>query len=340
MLLRRKYPYAAEPYLNEKGRIFEKFAATIRVNRPAFAAVPDEDGGWKEERCAWHGVAFYASRTLGSGMAFLFYFAVLLFAAASAVFGLDLMTSPLPQHPTKPAVTASADAPQQAQKVATRDNEKAKSKPGERKSEVRTVYPPSNPALAAVVAKQNEAKAGAQKSPEPQSAHPGADARTQQASAQPRENVAAPSEASSARAEATGSTPPKLTESAATVDQPGAEQAANRCNVQACASAYQSFRASDCTYQPYEGPRRLCTKSAASPRVAPQAASQDRRQLRREADRNASLRDAARRAHAMRNPDDRYDAYDDASIFGSFFGRHNRRVIVVPDDRYDDYYYR
>jgi hypothetical protein len=32
------------------------------------------------------------------------------------------------------------------------------------------------------------------------------------------------------------------------------------CDIQACTAAYQSFRASDCTYQPYSGPRRACTK--------------------------------------------------------------------------------
>jgi penicillin-binding protein 1A len=30
------------------------------------------------------------------------------------------------------------------------------------------------------------------------------------------------------------------------------------CNVRACASAYSSFRESDCTYQPFTGPRRVC----------------------------------------------------------------------------------
>jgi hypothetical protein len=34
----------------------------------------------------------------------------------------------------------------------------------------------------------------------------------------------------------------------------------NRCDVQACASAYRSFRASDCTYQPFDGVRRACEK--------------------------------------------------------------------------------
>jgi penicillin-binding protein 1A len=32
------------------------------------------------------------------------------------------------------------------------------------------------------------------------------------------------------------------------------------CNVQACARAYRSFRVEDCTYQPYQGPRRYCTR--------------------------------------------------------------------------------
>ncbi len=37
------------------------------------------------------------------------------------------------------------------------------------------------------------------------------------------------------------------------IDQP-------RCNVSLCESYYQSFRASDCTYQPYSGPRQYCAR--------------------------------------------------------------------------------
>src|SRR5262245_47697518 len=33
-----------------------------------------------------------------------------------------------------------------------------------------------------------------------------------------------------------------------------------RCNVDACTAAYRSFTPADCTYQPSNGPRRLCTK--------------------------------------------------------------------------------
>ena len=32
------------------------------------------------------------------------------------------------------------------------------------------------------------------------------------------------------------------------------------CNVSACARAYRSFQASDCSYQPSGGPRRRCAK--------------------------------------------------------------------------------
>jgi hypothetical protein len=33
-----------------------------------------------------------------------------------------------------------------------------------------------------------------------------------------------------------------------------------RCNVSLCESSYQSFRASDCTYQPFSGPRQYCAR--------------------------------------------------------------------------------
>jgi 1A family penicillin-binding protein len=38
------------------------------------------------------------------------------------------------------------------------------------------------------------------------------------------------------------------------------EPEAVACNVRACSRAYRSFRASDCTFQPYNGPRKLCEK--------------------------------------------------------------------------------
>ena len=39
-----------------------------------------------------------------------------------------------------------------------------------------------------------------------------------------------------------------------------ADTAAPKCNIEACKAAYRSFTEADCTYQPLEGPRRLCTR--------------------------------------------------------------------------------
>jgi hypothetical protein len=41
----------------------------------------------------------------------------------------------------------------------------------------------------------------------------------------------------------------------------GSDEAAPiQCNYRVCSRFYRSFRPSDCTYQPYRGPRRLCTR--------------------------------------------------------------------------------
>lgn len=50
------------------------------------------------------------------------------------------------------------------------------------------------------------------------------------------------------------------------------------CDIQACERAYRSFTASDCTYQPSDGPRRLCTRG-----TPPAAASTPRSDIRAQA---------------------------------------------------------
>ncbi len=58
-----------------------------------------------------------------------------------------------------------------------------------------------------------------------------------------------------AQASATPDTPPIAN------PQPAGNPPSNaQCNVAACAAAFRSFTASDCTFQPFEGPRQLCTK--------------------------------------------------------------------------------
>ncbi len=39
-----------------------------------------------------------------------------------------------------------------------------------------------------------------------------------------------------------------------------APKTSNACNLDACGKAFRSFDPRDCTFQPFEGPRRLCTR--------------------------------------------------------------------------------
>lgn len=41
------------------------------------------------------------------------------------------------------------------------------------------------------------------------------------------------------------------------------------CDIEACSERYRSFRASDCTFQPFEGDRRLCAIAPPAPELAP-----------------------------------------------------------------------
>lgn len=69
--------------------------------------------------------------------------------------------------------------------------------------------------------------------------------------------VMLPAEPRPAEAENTGAAPPAPDASQARAQ---AIAAPPGCNVKACEAAYKSFRASDCTYQPFEGERRVCRK--------------------------------------------------------------------------------
>ena len=54
--------------------------------------------------------------------------------------------------------------------------------------------------------------------------------------------------------------PESRTSAVSTAAEAGAEPTNPQCDIDACAKAYRSFRVSDCTFQPFEGPRRLCTR--------------------------------------------------------------------------------
>jgi hypothetical protein len=68
---------------------------------------------------------------------------------------------------------------------------------------------------------------------------------------------------------ATATAPAVTAEAKPDAKQAGAPAPA-QCNVGACSASYSSFRASDCTYQPYDGGgRRVCDKTQVSSSSAP-----------------------------------------------------------------------
>jgi len=94
----------------------------------------------------------------------------------------------------------------------------------------------------------------------------------------------------------------------------------NRCDVAACANAYRSFRESDCTYQPFSGPRQVCDKAAAESALA-SAPRARRDEVRRQGRRFGSdFRDENARAF-------RDDDVDDVPRRWR-----SRRFLMDPDD--------
>src|SRR5262245_13000814 len=186
-------------------------------------------------RRAWHGIV----PGEGGAMRLAVYGAVLAIALGSVLFGLDWLSAPMsPMVDTKAGLSAVAPP------VAPRADVNAATTPPAAPANAAKPIAPSVPA-------QPKANIGA-----PIVApgfSPSQSAATQSTTQNPSPNPnqsASPLPISSAAAA-----------QAATADVPGppAETQA-RCNVSACTAAYRSFTPSDCTYQPSNGPRRLCTK--------------------------------------------------------------------------------
>lgn len=149
----------------------------------------------------------------------LFYGALLLVTGSSVVFGLDWTPAPLPpMHETEASVQAAKAAavfPPPVQRVV--------------KAAPPVVTPAPEPATKPVAV----------------------------AKAPPNQTVSVPSPIVAPEQSAAPPAPP----------QP-------KCDVAACSAAYRSFRESDCTWQPFEGPRRLCDKGNPPQEVASAAASE------------------------------------------------------------------
>jgi hypothetical protein len=120
--------------------------------------------------------------------------------------------------------------------------------------------------------------------------------------------------------------------------------AKNSCDVQACSRAYKSFRESDCTYQPYSGPRQLCVSPPAPAREASRGDDRSAPVRVHRGDRDVEVQNVARERvtdGASRRDDDgpvlRRQIRRDVTADGEDDAIDDSRVIVrrSDDDRRD-----
>jgi hypothetical protein len=171
-------------------------------------------------------------------MSFLVYLFVLLVAACSVVFGLDWMQAPLQAPAHRPPQTQTAKAEPEKPAVKT-DTVSAK--------HAETTGTSSQSVEPAAI--QQETKAAA--------------ALCDISACEQAYHTFTPADCTykpydGPRRLCTRGNPPRR--HGAILATAGEARAQAGCNVSACSSAYQSFDASTCTYQPYDGVRRLCTK--------------------------------------------------------------------------------
>jgi hypothetical protein len=224
-------------------------------------------------------------------MQFLVYLAVLMVAISTVLLEVHWLTSPAPQP--KPTVQASAPPPAKvegpnaalspiypkkldASPQSAESNSQAQSAPVST-PQTSQAAPAQQSAPAASAAQAVPTQPPAQQQPAPAaSAVQAAPTQPPAQTTQPalaQQPAAAPQPQKKNSAETTGSAVREGNTRQMTADPPNAANRAdnsqqtvqgsssNRCDVQACASAYRSFRVSDCTYQPFDGVRRLCEKS-------------------------------------------------------------------------------
>lgn len=184
-------------------------------------------------------------------MAFVVYFFVLLITAGGVLFGLDWAQAPMSPMPRSQYELHAAKPPVPPPNVTV-----------EKKPEpapVKTVSqpPPAETTAAAPAPIAAPEPVAAAEPPPPKCDIAACDAAYR--SFTPEDCTYQPFDGP--RQLCTRGTPPAAATQAAP-ETPNSDNARAQasCNVAACSDAYFTFTASDCTYQPTEGPRRLCTK--------------------------------------------------------------------------------
>jgi hypothetical protein len=202
-------------------------------------------------------------------MPLLAYVAIILVSLGGILFEVNWLTSP--KLDTKAAVQASTTAPAKLAE-ATPAKSEAPIAPRSETAPPRNVAPTVTLVPAAASTTPVAAVPAAPQPIEPSNQQAGtapAISPTPFGVANATTNIAAnfsPGEPAAAstdfKREFTNDPKPKTTVGTAAAVTPAiAVSANNKCDVAHCSAAYQSFRASDCTFQPMEGPRKVCDRA-------------------------------------------------------------------------------
>jgi len=207
----------------------------------------------------------YGCYQAGRAMQFLAYLAVLMLSVSTVLLEVHWLTSPAPQ--SKPVIQAtSTPVP-----VAKAEGPNAALSP---------VYPKKSDTAPPVDAAANVQPSNAVT--EPQSAFTQPSATRPNVSVAPTQRSPAETTGMAARNEDSRQPAPTTANVPERVPPEAASTLSSRCDVQACAGTYKSFRASDCTYQSFEGPRRVCTKPAVQRTMRGQMNESERRKWNRD----------------------------------------------------------
>lgn len=266
-------------------------------------------------------------------MPFIAYFFVLVLTAVTAAVSLDYLTAPdipAPKHEAAKAADGKhANAIRQVpigRTTAPETTGQATAKAEDKNDKDLTPIYPAAPGKNLPDAQTADAD---NKTADTKTA----DAKPANASDKPQAPPALSANATPVAQPANG--PTKVNPPATPVStQASAPTPAGACAIQACASAYRSFRASDCTYQPYGGARKLCDLSADGARQAsntPAALPVSQGSLRGSTvGRADDFDDVVRTVRRLPAPQAGYDDEDDG-YDGGADGR--GRVVVIQRER-------
>jgi hypothetical protein len=204
------------------------------------------------------------------------------------LLGLGVMSTPTPEHHKEIALTSTPTKVVRQETTGQSKHEDAKPAGDRALTPLTPVAPggalaqatqkPDQPANDSAPAKPTQQAAAAAASAVAPGQPAAKDAPKPQDVKEAAKDTPKPVEAPTVKAEPAPATPNAT---------PVSLERRNACDISACSRAYRSFRESDCTYQPFSGPRQLCTNP---PGGTGASRSRDTRQASRNDDDEPSAR--------------------------------------------------